>query len=248
MDLCFSHRVVTLLETADTCPAPTVFVVSEVAAKTSCITRSFSVYYSNTAATVICLAPCSMPTSPKNWPSTFPYLICPLHDKALTAEDKQFLGAAPPSPILRIPASTTPTPSTIVHIQPIRDPSHPAHGQHGLFATQALKPGTFILAYLGRVHSEVATDGQSDYDIWLDKDQGLAVDAGKQGNEARFVNDYRGVKPRPNALFGTAWCERWQQLCVAVFADKRKDSKGITKGEEVVVSYGKGFWDQRREP
>lgn len=145
-------------------------------------------------------------------------------------------------------------------IQPISDPDHPANGQHGLFAARDLKPGTWIVAYLGRVHSDApeATDPQSDYDLWLDRDAGIAVDAAKAGNEARFVNDYRGVRSDgPNAEFGTAWCERWGQLCVGFWvrgAGKAKVGKGkgkssrqegIKKGEEILVSYGKGFWEGR---
>ncbi|KAJ4293951.1 hypothetical protein N0V88_005465 [Collariella sp. IMI 366227] len=34
------------------------------------------------------------------------------------------------------------------------------------------------------------------YDLWLDRDGDLAVDAARMGNEARFVNDYRGVPGR----------------------------------------------------
>jgi SET domain-containing protein len=125
-----------------------------------------------------------------------------------------------------------------------------------------LKPGTFIIPYLGRVHpgTAEATDPNSDYDLWLDHDADLAVDASKQGNEARFVNDYRGVREKPNAEFGTAWCERWGQLCVGFWvldagkakakaSGKAKVDKarqqGIKKGEEILVSYGKGFWGER---
>ncbi|PHH87875.1 hypothetical protein CDD83_8284 [Cordyceps sp. RAO-2017] len=142
-----------------------------------------------------------------------------------------------------------------------------------MFAAQDLRPGTFILAYLGRVHGGAASCSsgscpgsasnssssscrgcsssaaqQSDYDLWLDRDAGLAVDAAREGNEGRFVNDYRGVRDRPNAEFGVAWCERWQQLCVGfwvVGGGARAASKGIRKGDEILVSYGKGFWQER---
>jgi hypothetical protein len=146
-----------------------------------------------------------------------------------------------------IAASSTLTPSPNVKIQLIRDPSHPANGQHGLFAAQNLKPGAFILAYLGRVHGGAGSSSESDYDLWLDKEADVAVDAAGEGNEGRFVNDYRGVKERANAVFGTAWCERWGQLCVGVWVVGKEGARkdGIRKGEEILVSYGKGFWGER---
>lgn len=85
----------------------------------------------------------------------------------------------------------------------------------------------------------------------------MAVDAARMGNEARFVNDYRGVPgaKRPNAEFRDVW---WTDLeggerGMAVFvlpAGKRAVGKartvGVGKGEEILVSYGKGFWGGRK--
>lgn len=87
----------------------------------------------------------------------------------------------------------------------------------------------------------------SDYDLWLDKDADVAVDAAGEGNEGRFVNDFRGVRERSNAVFGTGWCERWGEVCVGVWVSGKEGGKkgGIRKGEEIVVSYGKGFWEER---
>ncbi|KAG6039388.1 hypothetical protein E4U41_002712 [Claviceps citrina] len=199
---------------------------------------------------------------PKNWPPTLPYLPSPLHDKLLSPTHLHALHAKPspsssssssssshpPSTPTIPPSATRPIPSPNVRIQPIRNPSHPAHGQHGLFAARHLPPGDLILVYSGRVHSSAGTDPTSDYDLWIDREADLAVDAGAQGgNEARFVNDYRGVADRPNAVFGTAWCEAWGQLCVAVWvAGGKGKGAGIRKGDEILVSYGKGFWGERR--
>lgn len=200
---------------------------------------------------------------PKNWPATLPYLTTPLLDKSLDSAHRQFLGTKPaPKPPSAIPTviatSETPIPNPLVRIQAIQDPGHPANGQYGLFAARDLKPGTWIVAYLGRVHSGApeATDPRSDYDLWLDRDAGIAVDASREGNEARFVNDYRGVREGPNAEFGTAWCQRWGQLCVGFWVQGSGKARakgkgkgrqdGIRKGEEILVSYGKGFWDGRR--
>ncbi|KAJ6442013.1 nucleoporin SONB [Purpureocillium lavendulum] len=188
-------------------------------------------------------------SKPKNWPDSIRYLKAPLHSKELSATQLASLRSRP-ADLSAIPASATLTPSPNVKIQPIRDPSHPANGQYGLFAAQNLKPGAFILAYLGRVHAGGASSEESDYDLWLSRDDdggdGLAVDAASEGNEGRFVNDYRGVGERANAVFGTAFCERWGEVCMGVWVLGGKNAaKGIRKGEEILVSYGKGFWEER---
>ncbi|EWZ39808.1 uncharacterized protein FOBCDRAFT_226069 [Fusarium oxysporum Fo47] len=190
-------------------------------------------------------------SKPKNWPDGFPYLKAPLHDKSLTPTHIQALKNKPSAPggIPIIPSPATTTPCNLVKIQPISEPSHPANGQSGLFAAQNLAPGSFILAYLGRVHSGSASSTESDYDLWLDRELDAAVDAANEGNEGRFVNDFRGVGERANAEFRTVWCERWGELCVGVWVlggGKKKKGVGIKKGEEILVSYGKGFWGERK--
>jgi nuclear pore complex protein Nup98-Nup96 len=197
---------------------------------------------------------------PKNWPETVGYLSAPSHCRSLSSTQVEALRTKPPAESMeRLPASATQTPCPLVRIQIIEDEQHPARGQRGLFAARDLKPGSFVVAYLGRVHDggPRGTDAESDYDLWLDRDKGLAVDAARAGNEARFVNDYRGVRPRPNAQFGTAWSERWGQLCVGFWVmpaaassskkgGKGKKAEGIRKGDEILVSYGKGFWEKRQ--
>lgn len=93
----------------------------------------------------------------------------------------------------------------------------------------------------------------SNYDLSLDRDLAVGIDADKMGNEARFINDYRGVGERPNAEFREVWDDRGKERGIGVFVlPERKDGGkkgkgGIKKGEEVLVSYGKGFWGARRE-
>ncbi|KAL0469517.1 hypothetical protein QR685DRAFT_526765 [Neurospora intermedia] len=114
---------------------------------------------------------------------------------------------------------------------------------------------------------------QSDYDLWLDHALDLAIDAARCGNEARFVNDYRGVPnpafppgyqpqskkeemfmKRPNAEFKVVWDPQRQERTMAVYvlpagkkAVGRAREVGVARGEEVVVSYGKGFWEGRKK-
>ncbi|KAK4126879.1 hypothetical protein N657DRAFT_677596 [Parathielavia appendiculata] len=207
---------------------------------------------------------------PANWPSHVPYLTVPAYSPHLGQAHFQALRtrpADPSDPIPEIPRDLRPGPCPAVRITPITDPNHPAHGQAGLFATRDLAPGELILPYLGEIHIGTApfgdkTEGydyaKSDYDLWLDRDADLAVDAARIGNEARFVNDYRGVPGRDgkkaNAEFRVVWDPRTGEKCMAVFvlpAGKRAVGRarvvGIARGEEVLVSYGRGFWQGRRE-
>ncbi|OAP59843.1 hypothetical protein AYL99_04845 [Fonsecaea erecta] len=175
----------------------------------------------------------------------------------------------PPSSLPIIPAASALTsPCPLVQIKPITDPSHPAYTQHGLFATRALAPSSFVVLYLGCLHysSSSSSDPASDYDLSLDRELDLAIDAARCGNEARFINDYRaGVRPEgPNAEFRDCWIERrvsggstaWERR-IGVFVlspgkagragkDGGRRARGIAKGEEIVVSYGKGFWKARQ--
>lgn len=55
---------------------------------------------------------------------------------------------------------------------------------------------------LGEIHCDERQE--SDYDLSLYRFQhgeSVGIDAGTTGNEARFVNDYRGIKGKPNAVF-----------------------------------------------
>lgn len=187
-------------------------------------------------------------TTPKNWQSPFPYLKAPLYSKDLSKSQIKAISTKPED-VISVAGNLTHTPCPIVKIQSIKNASHPANGQYGLFAAQNIKAGSFILAYLGKVHAGEAASDESDYDLWLDRDADVAVDAAYEGNEGRFVNDYRGIGDRANAEFSPVWCERWGQMCVGIWAmgSSKKHAGGIKKGQEILVSYGKGFWDERRK-
>ncbi|KAI1472230.1 uncharacterized protein F4812DRAFT_454038 [Daldinia caldariorum] len=214
---------------------------------------------------------------PKNWPPSLPYLQEPCFAPHVTKAQQQILRTRPRprdpesgstetemgADADIIPRDFPRGPSSLARILPITAPeSHPARGQSGLFAARPLPPGTLVLPYYGVVHSSSSPhatahhhEQQSDYDLWLDRDAGLAVDAARAGNEARFVNDYRGVAARPNCEFRECWDLRRGERCMAVFvlragkknAGNKKAAAGVAKGEELLVSYGKGFWSKRRD-
>ncbi|KAI8628420.1 hypothetical protein F5Y19DRAFT_137806 [Xylariaceae sp. FL1651] len=197
-------------------------------------------------------------TIPRNWPPSIPYLSQPSFSPHLTKTQHESLRIRPPDLTTTIPSNFPRGPCSVVRITLIDDPSHPANGQAGLFAARHLEPGTLILPYYGIIHSSLppycSVHDKSDYDLWLVKEADVAVDAETAGNEARFVNDYRSVRERPNAEFRECWDVRSSQRCMAVFvlpAGKKTfgkaDTGGIAKGDEILVSYGKGFWSKRKE-
>ncbi|KIN01296.1 hypothetical protein OIDMADRAFT_103915 [Oidiodendron maius Zn] len=161
-----------------------------------------------------------------------------------------------PNDAYNIPLNSPKGPCSLVRIMPVTSPTHPACGQSGLFAARDLKPGTFILQYIGEIHAP-SPDGSltpdphanSDYDLSLDREQGIGIDAQRKGNEARFINDYRGIAEKPNAEFKEVWDEEQKERGMGVWVlgeGKSGKGKGVKKGEEILVSYGRGFWGARK--
>ncbi|KZT74883.1 hypothetical protein DAEQUDRAFT_720067 [Daedalea quercina L-15889] len=127
-------------------------------------------------------------------------------------------------------------------IRPITESSHPAHGQFGLFAVKRIPPRTHIVDYIGEVHCDDRLG--SDYDLSLYRTPAgfsVGIDAQRMGNEARFVNDYRAIKSKPNAFFDERRTEGGE-LRMSVWSG----SDPIKKGDEILVSYGKGWWQARQ--
>lgn len=248
----------------------------------------------------------SLPSNqlPKNWPPEIPYLTASILSPALAPTHLSALKTRPSSSstdACTLPTTHVPGPSPLVTIKKITDPNHPAYGQGGLFAARDLKPASFILQYVGVIHTSSPEHEDSDYDLTLDRfvEGKLAIDAAKMGNEARFCNDFRGVpassppgleskstipprkgeqgkakcrdkskavgntqgmdspkaagKAKANAEFREIWDPKRGERGMGVFVlGEGKNGtgkwKGVKKGEEILVSYGKGFWGARREP
>ncbi|KAL1405550.1 hypothetical protein Q8F55_009188 [Vanrija albida] len=167
-----------------------------------------------------------------------------------------FSSSASASSSPRYAPRPTPHPATVA-IKRVSTPAHPAHGQRCLVARKRIAPGELVIPYLGVVHADVegrpSPHAESDYDLSLLRLSGadprnpfpglhvsLGVDAAGAGNAARFVNDYRGVAARPNAEFRVGRGDAGE-LRMEVWALKA----GIAKGDEVLVSYGKGWWGAR---
>ncbi|KAF2147272.1 uncharacterized protein K452DRAFT_304140 [Aplosporella prunicola CBS 121167] len=189
---------------------------------------------------------------PKGWPQGLVYITAPVYSRLCAAEVQKSLHTpSAVTDVLKVPSG----PSPLARITKIGNPSHPANGQSGLFAAQHLPPDTFIILYLGLFHTREDADPDSDYDLSLDRELGVGIDATRMGNEARFINDYRGVgPPGPNAEFREVWIdagrgkmERRMGVFVLSAGKSGKRAKGIAKGDEILVSYGKGFWSERQK-
>jgi hypothetical protein len=190
---------------------------------------------------------------PKGWDGQTIYLHAPSYSKKLGGDKLSALilpksNLAPDTQVYKPKG-----PYANVKITAVTDSTHPAHGQHALYANQHLPPDSFILPYLGYVHDQTDTDEASDYDLSLDRELSIGVDASKMGNEARFINDYRGVCPAPSAEFrdifvdiGNGKVERRVGVFVLSAGKSGKRAKGIGRGQEILVSYGKGFWSDRQ--
>lgn len=184
-----------------------------------------------------------------NWPNELRYTHRPIYHASVNTETRQFLQSG-----VREADST---PCKVI-IRKIADRAHPAHGQCGLFAGKRIPPNTFILDYIGKmllqrdapshrvstgeVHCEDRPE--SDYDLSLHRFRdGLSVgiDASRVGNEARFTNDYRGVQQKPNAFFTDYRTQSGElRMCI-------KSRGEVRKGEEILISYGKSWWSNRKD-
>lgn len=127
-----------------------------------------------------------------------------------------------------------------VRWQLITDERHPAKGEYGLFAQRKMERGEHIIDYLGLVTLKGNESKTSDYTASFGDDNELALDAELMGNEARMINDFRNTGKRANALFDQ-YRDAAGDLKLGVFAGPH----GVNKADEVLVSYGKGFWENR---
>jgi hypothetical protein len=194
---------------------------------------------------------------PTSWPASLPFLSTVHVDGSVTLAQQEIFHPAqvPGAETYTIPTQCvfSPTPNPLVNIEAVTSQSHPAYPQCGLFAARALPPGTHILDYTGLLHScPLPACASSDYDLaFLDRDASLAIDGAVMGNEARFINDYHGICAAPNAVFeeyfikvkGSRGRDVWEAR-MGVWVSPACE-KGIAKGEEICLSYGRGFWKAR---
>lgn len=104
----------------------------------------------------------------------------------------------------------------------------------GLFATQPIKKGTFIIEYVGELLTAAQADergGQYLFEI----NSRWTIDGRGRGNLARYINH----SCRPNCESDTK--EREKRIEIAAI-------KNIKEGEELTYDYGKAFWNDYIKP
>jgi len=178
---------------------------------------------------------------PSHWPPQITYISTCLYHSSVSAGMQQFIQGPAASGSTHGRASETLR--RMVVIRPITNTAHPAYGQYGLFAGRKIPRRTHILDYTGEVHADDRPE--SDYDISLYRSQdgtAIGIDASNMGNEGRFINDYRGIGQKANAIFIDSRSSTGE-LGMSIWSAEDE----IKKGEEILVSYGKSWWRARTE-
>lgn len=136
-----------------------------------------------------------------------------------------------------------PRPSPRCYSFRIRDEDHPAYNQNGLCAAVDLTFGAWVLDYGGIVTPKSEQDATSEYACEFGKKGELTLDSTAWGTEARFINDYRNTGRAQNVDFHLRR-DRRGELRQGVYVSAKQ---GVRAGDELLISYGQGFWRTRME-
>jgi SET domain-containing protein len=117
----------------------------------------------------------------------------------------------------------------------------PGAGQ-GLFTKVFIPKGTRIIQYTGRVSNWEDADHQEGLNAYIYfMSEEHVIDASKRKKSlGRYANDARGMKKIKGLLNNSEYVEEGKK----VYIDATKD---IPAGGEVLVSYGKEYWEVLKE-
>ena len=108
----------------------------------------------------------------------------------------------------------------------------------GLFAREFIPKGTRIVEYKGKISNwkEVADDdGNNGYIYYVKRHH--VIDASRhKASLARYANDARGLQRVKGVTNNAEYVEEG----LKVYIESKKD---IPAGEEILVEYGKEYWD-----
>jgi len=110
----------------------------------------------------------------------------------------------------------------------------------GLFTTKPVKKGTRIIEYKGKIRTwkEAKKEpGDNAYIFYVNRDH--VIDAKPSRAKARFANDASGL----SKVKGITNNSRYIEDGVRVFIEAKQD---IPAGSEILVGYGKEYWDSIR--
>lgn len=128
----------------------------------------------------------------------------------------------------------------VIHASFLHDPSDTATEDHtsgSALPTSDERPDSDYDLALASISSADPRNPYPGYHI------SIGIDAAQAGNAGRMVNDFRGVGQAPNAEFRLGKGEAGE-LRMEIWSTKK--GKGIAKGDELLVSYGKGWWGARK--
>ena len=112
----------------------------------------------------------------------------------------------------------------------------------GLFTTRPIKKGTRIAEYKGRITTWKDVNhqqGSNPYIFYVKRNHVIDAKTYKKA-KARFANDAKGLKKIKGILNNAQYVEDG----LRVFIEAKKD---IPAGAEILVDYGKEYWDTIKE-
>lgn len=119
----------------------------------------------------------------------------------------------------------------------VQESTIPGAGQ-GLFTRVAIPKGTRIIEYTGKVSTWENADhqeGLNAYIYYMSDDN--VIDASKRKKSlGRYANDARGMKKIKGLLNNSVYVEEGLKVFI-------ESTKPIPAGGEILVSYGKEYWD-----
>jgi hypothetical protein len=111
---------------------------------------------------------------------------------------------------------------------------HALCGEKGLFATKKFEKFDVLGEYTGKI---VDASVEGHYVACLEDkafEESFGVDAGKCGNEMRFINSYINVAFKPNVTMRTTYVNTYPHILIVCTED-------IEEGDEILLDYGKAY-------
>lgn len=119
----------------------------------------------------------------------------------------------------------------------VKDSTIPGAGQ-GLYTDTFIPKGTRIIEYTGKVTTWEEADHQEGLNVYIYflNDDHVIDAARRKKSLARYANDARGMKKIKGINNNSEYVEEENR----VFIDA---TRNIEAGSEILVSYGKEYWD-----
>lgn len=110
----------------------------------------------------------------------------------------------------------------------------------GLFTKTAILKGTYIIEYKGRITTWKEVKHQWDNPYLYTISDSYIIDAKNHKKSlARYANDAKGLTRTKGITNNAEFVNEGKRVFIIA-------TKAIKAGEEILVSYGKGYWDTVR--